>query len=397
MGGRIVTLQRQARELGRLRTGYTDTSGSKARPVRSQTWIVTSHAEHYVEAAAAELGGTVEKWQPLGNGAAQYRVFTETDSLDAILPPGDPLSQSYELWNKGGCARRCDGTSEDMSSGPCVCIAQFGDEFWTRAPKDEVCKATTRLNVIWPAMPDLGVWRYETHSYYGANEIAGMVDTIRGLVGPHALVPVRLRIEQRTRVAQGQTKHFPVVAVELRGPTAGQLLAGTANLHQIGNGHTGQRPAIEARPAQPQPAQQPPQADTPDWRALIAKADSREVLLFIRQKAVEAGAPNGAEIDAWLKARAAELKEQHDPPPAVAAHPAQVPPPEEDPGEVWQQVIAAAAGHTLSDIDVAFAAANGGLVPGDASAAELRGFLEQLKAGKVAWPNAEPVGEKVPF
>jgi hypothetical protein len=223
MAGRIISMQRQARELGRLRTGYTDTSGTKPRPVKSLTWVITSHAENYVQAAADAWGGDLEKWQPLGGGAAQWRVISKAVALDAILPPGDPLSQSYELWSGGGCVRRCDGITETLTDCPCLCRDEHGDDFHEQ-PKGKVCAATTRLNVFLPDMPDVGVFRVETHSFYAAQEIAGAVDLIRSAVGPDAIIPIRLRIEQRQRKAGGQTKNFPVVVVELRGITTGQVL-----------------------------------------------------------------------------------------------------------------------------------------------------------------------------
>lgn len=151
---RIITLQRQARELGRLRTGYTDGK----RPKRSETWVISSHSQDYIEAAASECGGNPEKWQPQGNGAAQWRVITTSSAIDAILPPGDPLSQAYEMWNKGGCARRCDGITESLTDSPCVCRSDFGEDFHEQ-PTGTVCNMTTRLNVMLPAMPDFGVWR----------------------------------------------------------------------------------------------------------------------------------------------------------------------------------------------------------------------------------------------
>lgn len=221
MGGRIRTHQQQARELGRLRTGYTQGK----RPVRSKTWVVTSHAEHYVEAAAKAWGGTLERWQPLGSGPEQYRVITDAESIDALLPPGDPLSQYNELWSGGGCQRRCDGEREQLSRQACLCLAQFGEEWYLQA-KGRVCSATTRLNVMLPDMPDLGVWRAETHSFYAANEMAGTVDMVLSGTGGQGLVPVALRIEPRQRVAGGQTKKFPVVVVEIRGITPRQALSG---------------------------------------------------------------------------------------------------------------------------------------------------------------------------
>lgn len=241
MPGRLLTLQRQARELGRLRTGYTDGK----RPVRSDTWIVSSHAEHYIQAAADAWGGNVEKWQPQGGGAAQWRVRTEAVSLDALLPPGDPLSQSLELWSGGGCARRCDGITEQLSDSPCLCVAKHGDAFHEQ-PKGSVCSATTRLNVFLPDMPDVGVWRAETHSFYSAQEIAGAVDLMKSAVGPDAVIPIRLRIEQRQRKAGGQTKKFPVIVMELRGISTGDVLAGSVMGGALPASK--QREAIEAAP-----------------------------------------------------------------------------------------------------------------------------------------------------
>lgn len=233
MGSRIRTAQKQARELGRLRTGYSipnQDPKKRPRPVKSKTWVLSSHSEHYVTAAAEAWGGKVERWQPQGNGAPQFRVITEAEQLEAILPPGDPLSQANEMWNKGGCVRRCDGETEQISRHPCLCLAEHGPEWHLLRQdlytKDEVCAATSRLNVILPDMPDVGVWRVETHSWYAANELAGTVDMVLSGTGGKGLVPVTLRIEPRTRVAGGQTKHFPVVVVEIRGVTTRQALTG---------------------------------------------------------------------------------------------------------------------------------------------------------------------------
>lgn len=228
MAGRILTLQRQARELGRLRTGWSVPNADpdkRPRPVKSRTWVVTSHAEHYVAAAAELWGGNVESWQPQGSGAPQYRVITKAESIDALLPPGDPLSQYNEMWNAGGCLRRCDGQTEQISRRPCLCLAQFGEEFYQQS-KRNVCSATTRLNVILPDMPDMGVWRAETHSFYAANEWSGTVDMVLSGTNGRGMVPVALRIEPRQRLAGGTTKKFPVVVVEIRGITPRQALTG---------------------------------------------------------------------------------------------------------------------------------------------------------------------------
>lgn len=366
MAGRILTIQRQARELGRLRSGYTDSSGKRPRPVRSDTWIVTSPAEHYVQAAAVEWGGTVEKWQPLGAGAQQFRVITEAVAVDAIMPPGDPLSQSYEQWNRGGCARRCDGETELLSDQPCLCRAQHGDDWWQQ-PKDAVCQATTRLNVILPQMPDVGVWRMETHSHWAANEIAAHVDLIRSATrGEHA-VPIRLRIEQRQRVADGKTKKFPVVAVELRGVTAGQVLAGTI-LGSLSGPAAG--PALTAAPAlalEAAPAGRPAMPGD-DQRTAIEGLPAVSSLDELRALWTELARTYAlVETDAVviaLRRRAAELE----------AGPA------EDPDVLWQRVLASVpADWSSSQAEQHFLDITGVESP-DASAADMHRYLQAVKA-----------------
>jgi hypothetical protein len=386
MAGRILSLQRQARELGRLRTGYTETSGRKPRPVKSETWVITSHAEHYVETAAATWGGQVEKWQPLGGGASQWRAVTETAALDAILPPGDPLSQAYEMWSGGGCVRRCDGITETLSDGPCVCRAQFGEDFHAE-PKGTVCAATTRLNVFLPDMPDVGVWRVETHSFYAAQEIAGAVDLIRSAVGPDAVIPIRLRIEQRQRKADGQTKKFPVVVVELRGITTGQVLgasvmggqelAAQAQREAISAGRPTAAAAIEAAPTAPAPDDV--QLDVESIRNSIAAIEDLDTLRKIWPDAKAAG------LEEEAKARAAELAPQTEQQAVEQMSPRQQPAQtSDDPDELWNQIVRTVPeSWTSSDVEKDFANFAG--TPAEvAGAADMRAYLDHLRTSPEA-------------
>jgi hypothetical protein len=221
MGSRLLNIQRKAAEHGRLRTGYTQGN----RPVRSATWVVTSHSEEHVRTAAELWGGNVEQWSPLNSSIEQWRVITKAASIEALITPGDPLNQYNEMWSKGGCQRRCDGETELLSRQPCLCAAKFGDT-WYEQPKGRVCAATSRLNVMLPDLSGMGMWRAETHSFYAASEWGGMVDMVLAGTDGKGFVPVTLRIEPRQRVANGETKKFPVVVVELRGVTPRQALAG---------------------------------------------------------------------------------------------------------------------------------------------------------------------------
>ncbi|MEE4489367.1 recombination directionality factor [Streptomyces sp. BE230] len=221
MGARLLNIQRKAAEHGRLRTGYTDGK----RPVRSATWVVTSHSEEHVRAAAELWGGKPEQWQPLNSTITQWRVITKASSIEALITPGDPLNQYNEMWSAGGCQRRCDGETELLTRQPCLCARQFGED-WHTQPKGRVCSTTSRFNVMLPDLSGMGMWRAETHSFYAASEWGGMVDMVLAGTDGRGFVPVTLRIEPRQVVREGKTKKFPVVVVELRGVTPRQALAG---------------------------------------------------------------------------------------------------------------------------------------------------------------------------
>lgn len=249
MGSRILTMKRQAAELGRIRTGYSRPNADPQKrpiPVKSKTFVLSSHSRDYVAAAAELYGGHVEEWTPQNTSIAQYRVITEATKLQAILPAGDPLSQSYEMWSGGGCSRRCDGETEQLTRRPCLCLAQYGPEWHERSAR-EVCRPTSRINVMLPDLPDLGVWRLESKSFYAADAMAGGLDIVLQATEGRSMMPVRMWIEQRTSVRNGKTKQYPVVMVvpslpKLRHALSGPLSTAAA----LDPGVLVDRPAIEA-------------------------------------------------------------------------------------------------------------------------------------------------------
>lgn len=221
MGSRLLNIQRRAAEHGRLRTGYTHNNN----PVRSATWVVTSHSEEHVRTAAKLWGGQPEQWTPRNSTTTQWRVITKASSIEALITPGDPLNQYNEMWSAAGCQRRCDGETELLSRQACLCAARFGED-WHQQKKGTVCSTTSRLNVMLPDLSGMGLWRAETHSFYAASEWGGMVDMVLAGTKGDGFVPVTLRIEPRQVVREGKTKKFPVVVVELRGVTPRQALSG---------------------------------------------------------------------------------------------------------------------------------------------------------------------------
>jgi hypothetical protein len=228
----IVDIQRQMVELGRIRTGdqveFQDQTGkTKLRPRKLETFRLTSPSRLLIDAVAAAYGGQVSGW------GEQWQVVVTTESLPIMLPPGQGLSQWYELWSGGGCQRRCDGLRQAIVDEPCACPADKGERR-DLAAKGQACKPTTRLNVVLPELPGLGVWRLESHGYYAAVELAGTAEYLAMATAAGHRIPARLRLVKREmkRPATGrdgqptiQTRKFAVPTIDLDMRIA-DLLAG---------------------------------------------------------------------------------------------------------------------------------------------------------------------------
>lgn len=194
----IVDLQRRLREIGRIRIGeQVPTSNGKTRPRKLDRFRFTSRDRSVIEATATLWGGDVTAWEaPDGE---QWQVVSNATAIAVVVPPGDmAFSQFYEQWTGGGCQRRCDGRWDTVRDAACDCN-----------PENRECKITTRLSVMLPDVPGLGVWRLETHGYYGAVELAGAVDVCRAVTERGHTIPARLRIESR-KVQRFDEKGKPV-------------------------------------------------------------------------------------------------------------------------------------------------------------------------------------------
>ncbi|MDW4900616.1 hypothetical protein RB625_19595 [Streptomyces californicus] len=280
MGSRILTMKRQAAELGRIRTGYSRPNPDPEKgpiPVKSKTFVLTSHSRNYVAAAAELYGGKVEQWTPQRQSVAQWRVITEARELGAILPAGDVLNQANEMWTGGGCERRCDGITESIRRTPCICLAKYGEDWHTRPPT-QVCRPTSRIGVFLPDLPDLGVWRLDTKSYYAADALAGGLDTVLQATGGKGLLPVRMWIEQRTVVRNGKTKQFQVVMLVPALPKLRHALSGPISTAAALDPASLDRPAIEAGPAV-----------VPDYAAEARRCATVEAAREVWHKANRAG------------------------------------------------------------------------------------------------------------
>lgn len=231
----IIDLQRRLAEVGRIRIGQqVQSSNGKTRPARLESFRLTSPDRRRIEQAAALYGGSVEPWDaPAGK---QWQVVTDAQSLNVVVPPSDMcFTQSYELWSAGGCRRRCNGVTESISDGPCVCD-----------PENRECAIHTRLSVMLADMPGLGVWRLDTQGYYAAVELQGAVEVIRLAAGCGKMLPARLLLQQRMAMRPDSgTRRFAVPVLDIEVSPA-QLLSGAAALDA---GTIAVEPAQAAAPA----------------------------------------------------------------------------------------------------------------------------------------------------
>jgi hypothetical protein len=203
----IIDIQRRLVEVGRIRMGKRAENGA---PTKLETFRITSRDQSRLTEIAGVYGGDVVPW---AEREGEFEVITATDELPILLLPGQALSQWYELWSAGGCQRRCDGENDVISDGPCVCSTERGDRN---------CKPTTRLSVMLPEIPGLGVWRLESHGYYAAVELSATAGMLEQATAQGQVFPARLRIDQRAQVKEGKTTRYavPVIDIDVRLPEA---------------------------------------------------------------------------------------------------------------------------------------------------------------------------------
>jgi len=340
----ILDLQQRQRELGRIRIGHK--VGPKNRPEKLDRFRFTSPSKALIESVAEAYGGTVVSWN--GNGTDQWEVITEAKRLPILVPP-QPVTQWYEQWSGGGCQRRCDGVTEQLSDSPCMCDPD---------PAQRACKPTTRLNVVLRDVHGVGVWRLESHGYYSAVEIPQTAAFLASATGQGVYLPAHLALEERVVKRPGQQPNrfmVPTIEVDV---TPAQLMAGDGGAVAVGGNGT---PALSGTPAAIEAA---PSRSEADWLALVQGATTQDELRELWRVAKAEAAPPVVLQAIQTKAEQVTAK-------AAAAS--------GDPDVVWQQIVGACPqGWTLDDLEVDFTRWSSGTAPGAADAATLTNYLTQL-------------------
>ena len=261
----ILDLQRRIREAGRIRMGDQVGEGRARHPRKLEHFRMTSTDRDAIERCAAAYGGEVTEWAD-APGGAQWQCYTDTDWLDVFVPPGDlSFSQWYELWNAGGCTRRCDGRTNYIADGPCECDAT-----------ERECVMTTRLSVMLREVEGLGVWRAESHGYYAATEMAGIVDLLDAAATKGHLLPAVLRLDPRTikrvdpKTGKPLTRHFVVPTLDVRLSVV--MLLGDDG----GMSPPGDAPALSSGRALLTPVPPPERPESPSVAEALANTEGAE-------------------------------------------------------------------------------------------------------------------------
>jgi hypothetical protein len=275
----LVGVQRRLALVGRLRYGEAVPNKDpkkRSYPRALSKWRLTSASQELLEAAREIYGGKVRPWEGAPDEGF-FELYTDSAELDVVLPPvysaedgtpTYPYMQAFELWQGATLERRCDGETATLPKGrsladhPCVCRAAG-----LEPGRDKTaCAVVTRVTVMLPRLPGLGVWRMDSHGWTVATQLPGTLDLLSRAAAQRRFVPATLRLEQRSRKVRGddgkvETNRFIVPVLDL-GVTPAQLMAAigadTWNVPQL----PASKPELLAGPAPAEGGHTRPQ---PEW------------------------------------------------------------------------------------------------------------------------------------
>jgi Recombination directionality factor-like len=240
-------LPSRLQELGRIRLGDQVPLPNKTgtRPRRLDAFRLTSTNKPRLEAAATLWGGTVRKWED-ATSEKSWELYTDKDTLPVVVPPFHALSQANEIWQGSECRLRCDGETiltcvkdERRVGQPCACAKFSLKERLEKAKKGEACQTMTRLSLILPDLPGVGVWRLDTGSYYAGMELQGNTALLEQASAEGCYIECALQLEERRVVRQvggkSQTQVFSVVTLQPQ-VSMRQLLTRAIPVHALVTG-----------------------------------------------------------------------------------------------------------------------------------------------------------------
>lgn len=201
-----LEIQSRYRELGRIRMGtVVSNNRGGTRPVKLDTFRLTSADEDLIVNATNLWGGTPKQWEGAQGGAKQWEVILEKKSMKVMVPPVKEASNlSCNSWAFGLHKWMCDGNEAKYPNDDGE-IQVMECNRACQSKEKNAPKMTFNLNLILPDLPGLGMWRLSTGSYNAVRELQPMLRTFMELgLKNGSAVPAILKMEQRSeRKMQG--------------------------------------------------------------------------------------------------------------------------------------------------------------------------------------------------
>ncbi len=234
--------------LGFVRTKTREDGSTVTFPSSSDTFVFTGDDEERMQEVARVFGGAVEPADAPGEEGGKWRVITTTKAVECKIIADDErgFDAWWELWNRSGRVRRCDGVHcealVDEKSGEigdpnakgsryetveCLCKANWEDDGAVddRTPGvargERLCAATSRLNVFVPALSmarGIGVWQVQSRGIGTYNEFASTTTMLKEGLGKISGIPLVLRADKRQakyRDKGGEMKTKDVAVMKL--------------------------------------------------------------------------------------------------------------------------------------------------------------------------------------
>jgi hypothetical protein len=304
----LLDVQRSSHQVGRIRTGQrieipgkTRSGQQKTRPARLDVFRFTSPSRPQIEAAAERYEGDVRPWND--GSRREWEVITKAAELLVTVPPRSAVVSSwYEMFKPGfGFERRCDSQREQFSAGPCLCphaedpsdedeVRQcaLDREAMSKRNPPEACRRVTRINVMLPDLPGLGVWRLDTGSIYSAMWTGDQGDIMMLARDGNVFLPARLYLEPQERLVRGEIRKYSVPVLDItstfREVASGALAAG---------GIKAQLPPAPGEPRKALAAAPPPDLPRPERPGSPGSAHEPEA----RDLAAGPGQPDAPPMD----------------------------------------------------------------------------------------------------
>lgn len=197
----IIDRQKGLTRIGEIRTGGEKPERGVGKKL--EAFRLTSQHKDIIDQCAGLYGGEPKPWvSPSGDA---WQLYTTASALPVLLVIGHSLNQVYELRDGQACVRRCDGITEQMSDGPCLCNAEGVDK----------CEVITRLMVL---LPETGTglgWQLRSKGENAARELPGAAMIAENFAAGRPFVPATLRLTQRRSILNGQTVRYVVPVLDL--------------------------------------------------------------------------------------------------------------------------------------------------------------------------------------